>query len=90
VGRCFGWQPRAFWVGRIASAMPGPPCVMPAWAVKWQVDATVAEAQAAAMARNRNRFAPDARSTPEEALERHAIDEKHWTEKGYAPNHWRG
>jgi hypothetical protein len=66
-----------FWVGRIASAMPGPPSVMPAWAVKWQVDATVAEAQAAAMARNRNRFALDAgRGVGMACDRREALDRK--------------
>jgi hypothetical protein len=56
--------------------------------VTWQVDAAIGEAQAAAMASNR--FALDARSTPDEALEWHAIDEKHWIENGYAPNYRRG
>jgi hypothetical protein len=40
------------------------------------------------MARNRNTFALDARATPEEALRWHEIDEEHWREHGYAPNHW--
>jgi hypothetical protein len=64
---------------------------MPAWAVvwdvdDWDVDDTVGEAQADAMARST--FALDARATPEEALEWHANDEAHWREHGYAPNHW--
>ena len=41
-------------------------------------------------AMSRNTFALAARSTPGEALERHTIDEKHWIEKGYVPNHWEG
>ena len=78
-----------FWVARVASAVPGPPhSAMPAWAVAWDIDETVGEAQADAMARNRNTFALDARATPEDALEWHAIDEKHWRDHGYAPNHW--
>jgi hypothetical protein len=36
----------------------------------------------------RNGFACDARSTPEEATHWHEIDEQHWREHGYAPNHW--
>lgn len=77
-----------FWVATVASATPGPPSVMPAWAVTWHVDATVGEAQAADLARNRNVFVLDARETAAEALEWQAIDEAHWRSKGYAPNHW--
>jgi hypothetical protein len=76
-----------FWIARVASATPGPPSSMPSWAVTWDVDDIVHKEEAAAMARNA--FAPDARANPDEALEWHAIDEKHWIEKGYAPNHWR-
>lgn len=75
-----------FWVATVASATPGPPSSMPSWSVTWHVDATVGAAQAHAMAMNT--FALDARETPEEARRWHAIDEAHWREKGYAPNHW--
>jgi hypothetical protein len=77
-----------FWVGRVASATPGPPSSMPSWAVTWHVDVSVGEAQANMAARNKNVFVLDARETPEEARRWHAIDEAHWIEKGYAPNHW--
>lgn len=77
-----------FWIARVASATPGPPSSMPSWVVTWDVDDTVHKEEAAAMAKNA--LALDARATPDEALEWHAIDEKHWIEKGYAPNHWRG
>jgi hypothetical protein len=77
-----------FWVGEVRSTMPGPPSSMTSWSVIWRVDPTVDEAQADAMARNRNTFALDARATPEEALRWHAIDEAHYREQGYAPNHW--
>jgi hypothetical protein len=59
---------------------------MPSWAVMWDVDDIVHKEEAAGMARNG--FALDARANPDEALEWHAIDEKHWIEKGSAPNHW--
>ncbi|MGM4916302.1 hypothetical protein [Tardiphaga sp. 813_E8_N1_3] len=75
-----------FWVGTVASATPGPPSSMPAWAVTWHVDATVGAAHADTMAMKI--FALDARETPEEARRWHAIDEAHWREHGYAPNHW--
>jgi hypothetical protein len=75
-----------FWVARVASATPGPQSTMPAWAVTWDVDDGVRADEALAMARNA--FALDARATPEEALRWHESDEKHWIEKGYAPNHW--
>jgi hypothetical protein len=74
-----------FWVARFASATPGPQSTMPAWAVAWDVDDTVRVEEALAMARSA--FALDARATPEEAMEWHAIDEEHWREHGYAPNH---
>jgi hypothetical protein len=76
-----------FWVGRVVSATPGPPSSMPSWAVTWDVDHIVSEAEAADMARKT--FALDARATPAEALEWHAIDEAHYREHGYAPNHWK-
>ena len=78
-----------FWVARVASATPGPQSAMPAWAVTWDVDDTVRAEEALEMARNRNVFALDARATPEEALKWHVIDEAHWREHGYAPNHWK-
>jgi hypothetical protein len=77
-----------FWVARVASAKPGPQSTMPAWAVTWDVDNTARAEEALAMARTN--FALDARNTASEALHWHAIDEKHWIEHGYAPNHWRG
>jgi hypothetical protein len=40
------------------------------------------------MARNSDVFALDARATIEEAQRWHEIDEQHWREHGYAPNHW--
>jgi hypothetical protein len=75
-----------FWVARVASATPGPQSTMPAWAVAWDVDDTVRADEALAMARRA--FTLDARATPEEAMEWHAIDEAHYREQGYAPNHW--
>jgi hypothetical protein len=75
-----------FWSARVASATPGPPASMAAWAVTWDVDDTVRAEEALAMARNV--FALDARATPEEAARWHEIDEEHWREHGYAPNHW--
>jgi hypothetical protein len=77
-----------FWVGRVVSATPGPESTMPSWVVTWEVDQDVSEEQALDMAWNRNTFALDARATPDEALVWHAIDEVHWRQHGYAPNHW--
>jgi len=76
-----------FLVATVVSSTPGPPSSMPAWAVTWDVDDGVRADEALAMARNA--FALDARATPDEALRWHVIDEKHWIEKGYAPNHWK-
>jgi hypothetical protein len=61
-----------FWIARVASATPGPPSLMPSWVVTWDVDDTVHKEEAAAMAKNA--LALDARATPDEALEWHAID----------------
>jgi hypothetical protein len=75
-----------FLVGRVVSATPGPQSTMPSWVVTWEAD-EIESQNALAMARSG--FALDARSTPAEALEWHVIDEAHWREHGYAPNHWK-
>jgi hypothetical protein len=74
-----------FLVATVVSSRPGPPSWMPSWAVIWEAEEAETR-QSLDMARNG--FACDARSTPEEALEWHAIDEAHWRAHGYAPNHW--
>jgi hypothetical protein len=77
-----------FFIAHVASATPGPPdASMPAWAVTWDVDDAGADSPAA-MVMARQGFAFDARATGAEALRWHAIDERHWLDHGYAPNHW--
>jgi hypothetical protein len=75
-----------FLVATVVSSTDGPPSSMPSWAVTWEAEEAETP-QSLDMARNG--FAFDARSTPAEALEWHAIDEAHWIEHGYAPNHWK-
>jgi hypothetical protein len=74
-----------FLVATVVSSTPGPPAEMPSWAVTW-------EAEEAETPQSRDMalygFALDARATPEEAMEWHAVDDAHWREHDYAPNHW--
>jgi hypothetical protein len=74
-----------FLVATVVSSTPGPPNSKPSWAVTWEAEEAETP-QSLDMARNS--FACDACSTPEEATHWHEIDEQHWREHGYAPNHW--
>jgi hypothetical protein len=74
-----------FLVATVVSSTPGPPAWMPSWAVTWEAEEAETP-RGEQMARNG--FALDARATPEESMEWHALDEAHWREHDYAPNHW--
>ena len=75
-----------FWVGRVISTTTGPPSVMPSWSVIFRIDQDYDDTQARATFLRS--FALHARATHAEALRWHEIDEAHWVEHGYAPNHW--